>query len=183
MIEDALQRAFQSTRAVLEGVDPSSLDNPTPCQSWNVRELIDHIIGAPLWAVHALRGEETAESSNSHGDNFVAAYDASAAEVLTAFSEPGALEKIVKLPFAEVPGSFLKMMITTDQFTHCWDLARATGQSTVLDPELARALLAEAKIPSEFRGEEGVSPFGAERPAPEGASDADRLAAYLGRKA
>jgi uncharacterized protein (TIGR03086 family) len=70
----------------------------------------------------------------------------------------------------------------TDTFVHTWDLAKATGQSTDLAPELAAVLLeqARASIQDSFRGPEGA-PFGAEQTAPEGASNADRLAAFLGR--
>ncbi len=34
---------------------------------------------------------------------------------------------------------------TTVTFTHAWDLARATGQDTNLDPELATTLLAQSR--------------------------------------
>ena len=63
------------------------------------------------------------------------------------------------------------------------DLAQATGQSTDLAPELAAALLegAKASIPDEFRGPEGA-PFGPKQEAPTGATAADELAAFLGRK-
>jgi uncharacterized protein (TIGR03086 family) len=72
----------------------------------------------------------------------------------------------------------------TDIFTHAWDLAKATGQSTDLNPELAAALLpqVEASIPDMFRGAEGSGmPFGAKQEAPAGATNADKIAAFLGR--
>ena len=72
-------------------------------------------------------------------------------------------------------------LATTDTFAHGWDLAKATGQSTDLDPELAEGLLANAPIPDTFRGDEPM-PFGPQQEAPPGATAADRLAAYLGRK-
>jgi len=70
----------------------------------------------------------------------------------------------------------------TDTFTHAWDLARATGQDTNLAPELAAQLLAQSRqsIQPAFRSEDGAI-FGLEQSAPEGASPADQLAAFLGR--
>lgn len=73
-------------------------------------------------------------------------------------------------------------LASVDTFTHAWDLARATGQSSDLDPELAEQLLAGAKasIPDSVRGAEPM-PFGPEQTAPANATAADRLAAFLGR--
>ncbi len=72
---------------------------------------------------------------------------------------------------------------TTDAFTHGWDLARATGQPTDLDPHLAAELLARARafIQPAFRGDDGAKPFGPQQPAPPNATNADALAAFLGR--
>jgi uncharacterized protein (TIGR03086 family) len=71
----------------------------------------------------------------------------------------------------------------TDTFTHAWDVAKATGQDTDLAPELAAQLLEASKmmIQPAFRSEEGTV-FGPEQTAPDGASTADQLAAFLGRK-
>ena len=183
MSTDSLSRAFASTRAVLTNIDPGRLDDPTPCRLWTVRQLINHAVTAPRAGVGVLRSGDwhVAEEDFASGD-FVAAYDATATDAIDAFSDPAAAEKMLTLPFAEVPGAFLMQMITTDQFTHGWDLARATGQSTDLDPALAEELLEQAAIPDEFRGEEGKAPFGPCREAPEGAPAADRLAAMLGRE-
>jgi hypothetical protein len=53
-------------------------------------------------------------------------------------------------------------MAAGDIFTHGWDLAKATGQPTDLDPELAGALLARITqmLPDSMRGPEGQAPFG-----------------------
>jgi hypothetical protein len=71
---------------------------------------------------------------------------------------------------------------TIDTFAHGWHLARATGRSTDLDPELAAALpeFARAFLPDAPRGSGGSVPFGAQVEAPPGAGAADELAAFLG---
>ena len=61
-------------------------------------------------------------------------------------------------------------------------VAKALGQSTDLDPGLAAQFLAASMIPDEFRGADGVMPFGPKLEAPESATVADKLAAYLGRQ-
>src|SRR5205814_272264 len=83
----------------------------------------------------------------------------------------GAQEKIVKLPFGDFPGSIYMGLATSDTFTHGWDLAKATGQSTDLDPELAGQLLDAAAllVPDQFRGDEPM-PFGPKMEAPANAT-------------
>ncbi len=68
-----------------------------------------------------------------------------------------------------------------DAFAHAWDLAKATGQSTDLDPELASEALKAAKMGMSpaFRGPN--RPFGEEQPCPPGRPAADQMAAFLGR--
>jgi uncharacterized protein (TIGR03086 family) len=74
-------------------------------------------------------------------------------------------------------------MAALDQFTHGWDLARAIGCPTDLDPGLAAELLAQTRlaITDAFRGADGQAPFGPAAPVPAGAGPADQLAAFLGR--
>ncbi|MBV8160430.1 MAG: TIGR03086 family protein [Acidimicrobiia bacterium] len=183
MTTDLLDRALATAQGVLAQVQRNQLDEPTPCRSWRVRDLINHMIMAPRAGVNAIEnGEMRADDTDYTEGDFVAAYSETARSAKDAFSDPGVADRMIKLPFAEVPGAFLMNMVTTDQFTHAWDLARSTGQSTDLDPELASTLLGQATIPDQFRGEDGTAPFGAIQPAPENSTAADRLAAHLGRE-
>lgn len=186
MVTENLARAFASTRTVLANVTPDQLDQSTPCSSWKVRDLVNHIVGGAHWfgasTEAGVSADQEAAGDFASGD-IVGSFDKGVARSVAAFDAPGAQEKIVKLPFGEFPGAAFMALATTDTFTHGWDLAKATGQSTDLDPELAEQLLAGAKasIPDHFRGDEPM-PFGPAKEAPEGASAADRLAAFLGRQ-
>src|ERR1019366_6770030 len=102
---------------------------------------------------------------------------------LQAFASDGVMDKVISLPFGEMPGSAFMGLATTDTFTHGWDLAKATGQNTDLSPELAAQLLAGSKknISPSFRNDSG-NPFGPEMAAPAGASQADPIAPFLGRQ-
>lgn len=179
-----LQQAIQSTRAVLAGVQAGQLGDATPCASWTVRELINHIVGAQHFFTAGVTGAPPAagETDYAAGD-FVAEFDKAAAIAMEAFSGEGVMQRMLTLPFGQMPGAALVGLAATDTFVHGWDLAKATGQSTDLDPALAGSLLGAAKmmIQPGFRGADGAAPFGAEQTAPEGASAADQLAAFLGR--
>ncbi len=185
-----LSRALQSTLAVLTQVQPGQLDAPTPCASWDVRTLISHVTGSARWwaGTVAVTGAgadavDPAEADYVAGD-YAAAYAQSSQIALAAFGADGVLDRTVRLPFGEFPGAVVLGMAATEQFTHGWDLARATGQPTDLDPELAAELLGQARlvITDAYRGPDGEALFGPARTAPAGASPADQLAAFLGRR-
>jgi uncharacterized protein (TIGR03086 family) len=169
---------------VLAGVTKSQLNDATPCAQWNVSQLINHIVGGQYFFAASLNGDNVdGEAPDFAAGDFVSAFDTGSKLCLEAFAGEGAMERIVKLPFGEMPGSAFVGLAATDTFTHGWDLAKATGQSTDLSPELAGQLLAGSKknIAPAFRNDEG-HPFGPEKSAPGGASQADQLAAFLGRQ-
>ncbi len=183
---ELLSQAYTSTGAVLAGVSSADLDRATPCASWQVRELVNHVVGGAGWfAAIAATGEtpETEAQDFCAGD-FKAVFAEDSARCVAAFAADGAMERIMQLPFGEMPGSAFVNIATVDTFTHGWDLARATGQSSDLDPELAVQLLAiaQASLPDTFRGPEGKAPFLPKVEAPAGAPAADQLAAFLGRQ-
>ncbi len=187
MSADLLAQAFASTAGVLSGVDDQKLDGPTPCASWRVRELVNHIVGGATYFAVTV---ETGEAPTTYGGqdfcaaDFVTEFNRGAARAVKAFEADGAMDKTLKLPFAELPGGVFINIASIDTFTHGWDLARATGQSTDLDPGLATQLLAFAEgfLPDALRGPDGQAPFGPKVEAPAGACPADRLAAFMGRQ-
>ncbi len=142
MSTESLERAFASTRSVLANVTPDELSNPTPCQSWQVRELINHIIGVSFWFADTVNtgiAPAPPDTDFTRGD-MVATYDDGIEQAVAAFGATGrAREDRSTLPFGTLPGAVYMGIATTDAFTHGWDLARATGQSTDLDPDARRA--------------------------------------------
>jgi uncharacterized protein (TIGR03086 family) len=179
-----LTRAFDSTLAILMKVRPGDLDAPTPCASWDTRALINHFVGTTRWWAGLLTGDAAgrADVDYAAGD-FVAAYQESVQIASAAFGGEGVLQSTVRLPFGDFTGAAVLSLAAMEQFTHGWDLARATGQSTDLDPGLAAALLSNARhsVTDVYRGAEGTGLFGPVRAAPAGAGPADQLAAFLGR--
>jgi conserved hypothetical protein TIGR03086 len=185
MATEGLQQAMATTRTVLANVTPDQYDAATPCESWDVRALINHIVGGSYYFATCVNEGHPSGANDTdftQGD-LMASYDAGIADAVAAFDAPGALEKMIELPFGTFPGAAFMGLATTDQFTHGWDLARATGQNTDLEPELAAQLLvgAKASIPDQFRGPDGKAPFGMAQEST-GESSADELAAFLGRR-
>ncbi|WP_344941685.1 hypothetical protein [Sphaerisporangium flaviroseum] len=83
--------------------------------------------------------------------------------------------------YGPAPGWRLVEQVVIEMLVHGWDLATATGRSTDLAPDVAEATLPSVRA---IYGDLPRTPGGSFAPAqevPEGASAADRLAAYLGR--
>jgi uncharacterized protein (TIGR03086 family) len=183
-----LERALAVGRDTLARVQPGQYGDPTPCAAWDVRSLVNHLVGATYWFAEAVEsGVAPAEDqvlADFTADDPLAAFDAGAARAVAAFGAPGALGRVVHLPFGDMPASVFLALAVNDIFTHSWDVAKATGQPTDLAPDLAAELLAIVKmaVGPEFRGPEGSgAPFGPEVPVSPSAPPADQLAAFLGR--
>jgi uncharacterized protein (TIGR03086 family) len=179
-----LDQAVTTARSIIANVKPDQLDAQSPCASWKVADVINHVIGGHHFFAATISGEPArGEAPNFAAGDYLAAFDAASNASRGAFQAEGAMERMITLPFGTMPGSAVVGLLATDTLTHAWDIAKATGQPTDLAPELAAGLLGGVRgaIQDAFRGEDGKAPFGPEREAPEGATNADRLAAFLGR--
>lgn len=185
---ELLEKAFATTRAVLSNVTPDQFEGATPCASWTVRDVVNHIVEGANWFALCVNAGAAPDPDPTHGvdyaaGDFVGAYDEGVAASLAAFGAPGAQERSIKLPFGELPGAVFMGIATNDVVTHGWDLAQGTGQSYDIDPDVPTQLLAHMSgFADPLRGPDGDGAFG---PAVDVADDAppmDRLAAYLGRQ-
>ena len=182
MFTQPLEEAIASSRSILGNVTAEQLDDATPCASWKVRDVINHMIGTHQYFIGAITGLPPAIGDPASGD-FMAAFDEATGACLDAFQADGVADRTITLPFGEIPAPAVAGIAATDTLTHGWDLARATGQPTDFAPDLAATLLAgaEENIGDSFRGPDGEALFGPRQEAPADASNADRLAAFLGR--
>ena len=157
MSAEVLEEAFAATGAVLSNVTPDRMDDPTPCASWKIRDLVNHTAGGPTYfAITAETGvapERSEPAPDLAAGDYQAAFEEGAKRAVAAFSAEGAMGKMMKLPFGDLPGAAFVNIASIDTFTHAWDLAKATGQSTDLNPRLAaaaargRARLAARRVP------------------------------------
>ncbi len=179
-----LQQAQQVCREVLSNVTPDQMQNATPCASWDVAGLINHMVSANEFFAAGIQGQgPTSSDQDFASGDFKASFDELAGQTLAAFNAEGALGNEVKMPFGTMPGAAFMGLAINDTFQHAWDLAKATGQSTDLAPELATQILAASRqsIQDSYRGPEGA-PFGVEQQCADDACAADQLAAFLGRE-
>ncbi|MCG6498272.1 TIGR03086 family metal-binding protein [Kitasatospora sp. A2-31] len=185
---ELLARALAQTAGLIDGVGTELAGHPTPCRSWDVGDLISHLVfDLRQFAVRANGGNpDWSLSFERIEDDWLHVFEAGAEELVAAWRGAGDLDGVIELPGgAEVPARFPLDQQIAEFAVHGWDLAHATGQSTEgLDHEVARASLAWARaaLRPEFRGsEEENHAFGPEVSVAEDAPLYDRLAAFFGR--
>jgi uncharacterized protein (TIGR03086 family) len=176
-------RAVPVAQRVIDNIRPEQLGDPTPCTEWDVRALLNHLIGLNRMAAANATGDEMpAGDDDLVGDDPRTSFAEAARGAHTAFSAPGALERTFRMPWGEVPGAGLARVAFLDLVIHAWDLAKATGRPTTLDPELCETALAIGRtiMRDEYRRPGGA--FGPEVAVPADAPACDRLAAFYGRR-
>jgi uncharacterized protein (TIGR03086 family) len=150
------------------------LDAKTPCEDWQVRDLLNHMLETQQFFAATARGEQASPPSPSPpeliGDDPVAAFGTSRQDTLDAFRQPGVIEKT---------GPSLGIAFC-DALIHGADLAQATGQDATMPDDLAQAAMGmlDGRLTDEQRGN-------AFKPAVDvaaGASAQDKLLAYTGRQ-
>ena len=121
-----------------------------------MRALLNHVIGGNLRFVAIAQGEPGASvpaTGDFVTDDAVMPYRESAAALSKAWSDPVVLEQTVQMPFGDFPGEFALGIHIVEAVVHTWDLSKATGQPTELDPVLCEAAWERTKdIDDSFAG-------------------------------
>ncbi|MEV4139292.1 TIGR03086 family metal-binding protein [Dactylosporangium sp. NPDC049742] len=175
----ACERVLAAVSAIVAEVPADRFRDGTPCAGWDVQTLLNHLVYENLLWTGLATGAPRGDFDADHlGGDHVAAFRSAAAGTLAAFRRPGMLRE----RFGPAPGWRLVEQVVIEMLVHGWDLARALGRPTDLVPDVAEAVLPAVRA---MYGELPRTPggsFGPEQSPPAGATAADRLAAYLGRR-
>ncbi|MCR6486056.1 TIGR03086 family metal-binding protein [Amycolatopsis sp. OK19-0408] len=181
-LED-FDRAASTVTSLVTSLREDQWALPTACVDWDVRAVVNHLAhGNAKVAFWAGTGPPAPEGDYL-GASPASAFTASVAAARAVLAAPGLAERTVTTPLGEVPGVFLVHMRVNEYLAHGWDLADATGASTDLLPDLATAALKQWRARFGSAPRQPGGPFGPELAAGSDATAADRLAAFLGRKA
>jgi len=183
-IADLHARALDATGRIVGGVLPDRWQSATPCADWDARALVNHVVSGNLWAAELAAGA-TIEQVGSRldgdllGADPAAAYDESAAAAAAVFRRPGALDAPCAVSYGPVPGSVYAGHRFLDVLVHGWDLAIATEQAYLIDPELMRAC--RQVIEPQLGALRDAGALGPKVAVPADASPQTRFLALLGR--
>jgi uncharacterized protein (TIGR03086 family) len=151
----------------------NQLDARTPCDQWDVRALLNHVVDTQRYFVGAARGNDASPPSPNPpeviGDDPAGAFERARADTVSTFSEPGVVDRT---------GPSLGIAFS-DLLLHTWDLARATGQDATMPAGLADA--AYGVIHGKFTDEQRTGIFKPAVAVGADASPQERLLAYTGR--
>ena len=181
-LPDIHRDALAATGRIVAGIKPKQLSASTPCEDYDVRGLLQHLISGNFWVAPLVEGKTIEQVGDALDREFDKdEYKASAGEADAAFSSPGAMERPVAVSYGPVPAEVYAGHRFIDVLIHGWDLAKATGQDTALDPELVEACWTVINPQMELLKGSGM--FGTEVVVPDGADSQTKLLAVLGRRA
>jgi uncharacterized protein (TIGR03086 family) len=145
------QRAQAAFTDRVDAVGPGQWDDGA-LPGWTVADLVAHLVSESLWVPPLLAGEPSDlvdgrfpdETSDLLGDDPLTGWESAADGALAAFAEDHALLRTVHLARGPLLAAHYIEELTADLTVHSWDLARATGGDTELDPALVTAALVVA---------------------------------------
>ena len=178
--------AMERTKRYVAGVRPDQWTGPTPCTDWNVRQLVGHIVSENLWAAELFKEKTMAEvgdrlDGDLLGSDPKAAYDNSVQVAKATVEAPSAMEAVCHVSYGDISGANYAGDLFTDLLIHGWDIAKATGQDTTLDPDLVAVCYARVEpIKDDLRAS---GAFGSDIQVAPDADLQTKLLALLGRQA
>ena len=128
-----LERALALATDVVATVGIDQLDDPTPCQDFDVRQLLEHLVDVVERIGEIGRGGDTRPRGRRsvryvHDHEWLPAFCDAAAEAIDAWADDAVLDRIVALPWSARSGRATLATYLNEVTVHTWDLARATGQ-------------------------------------------------------
>jgi uncharacterized protein (TIGR03086 family) len=178
---ERIEKATEHTSKIVKGVKTDQLSNPTPCSEFDVRLLLNHMIGGlEMLSTAAAGGEAKMPEGDQFGANPGEDYDTRRAKLLEAVRSDGVLDGTWKMPFGELPAQMMASIAFVEHVTHGWDLAKATGQDTTIPEALLNESLAVVTPMDAMWRMPGVC--GPKVDVPSEASASDQFAGFMGRQ-
>jgi uncharacterized protein (TIGR03086 family) len=169
---DLYERASAWTTDKVRGAS-DQLDASTPCDDWDVRTLLNHMLDTQRYFLASARGEQaelpTREPPQTLTERPAAEFERLRTEMLDTFGDPQVQQQA---------GPALGIAFS-DQLLHGWDVARATEQDATMPNDLAQA--AYDTIHGRFTDEQRTGVFKPEVEVGPSASAQEKLLAYTGR--
>ena len=134
---DRIERATAVASEKVKGVKSADMSKPTPCSEFDVRALLNHMLGGLAMLTTAAGGEKAAMPEGDQvGSDPSGTYDKRRKALLAAVRTPGALDRNWEMPFGSLSGQMMAGIAFMEHLTHAWDVAKATGQDTTLPADL-----------------------------------------------
>jgi uncharacterized protein (TIGR03086 family) len=113
-------------------------EEPTPCSDWDVRALVNHVVGEERWTVPLMEGKTIPEVGDAFDGDLLADDPARTAADAARGATAAAGRSIDKVHLSygdEDPHEYLRQL-AADHLIHGWDLSVAIGAQPRLDSDL-----------------------------------------------
>jgi uncharacterized protein (TIGR03086 family) len=181
--------AAQRLAELVARVGDDELSKPTPCPSYTLGDLIEHVGGLAL-AFTAAANKDGGRYANQQGSGDAARLGEDwrmriprdLAALAEAWRDPAAWAGTTRIAGSDGPAEITGLAAADELVVHGWDVARAMGQPYACEPELlaaAGSFLAYFASPDAPAGPDVA--FGPSRQVPAGAPELDRVVALAGR--
>ena len=160
---------------VLRGIGEGDLDKPTPCTSFTIGQLADHLIGSMV-GLGGMAGTTVTPAESGAVESRVAF---AAGQALDAWHKRG-LEGTVKLGDDDMPAGVAASILSLELLIHAWDFAVASGQQVRVSDQVASYVLDLGRQVIQPQARDGGAFAAAIEVGPD-ADDLDRLIAFSGR--
>jgi uncharacterized protein (TIGR03086 family) len=183
---EALETAYAYAGRLVAGVPADRRGSATPCPSYDVEGVANHLVTVLEMFSGALEGEQRSMEEYTGdflGDDWDAAFGRAAARNLAGWRRPGVLDGTLAMPFGEVPAAVGVYLNLGDALLHGWDVGVGSGQDAPLPDEPAAMMLEfmRGMLKPEMRSEGPDAAFGPEVPVAADAPITDRLVGFAGR--
>jgi uncharacterized protein (TIGR03086 family) len=177
---ERIDRATAFASQKVKKVTPDDLPRPTPCSEFDVRALLNHMIGGLGMLTTAASGEKAAiPQGDQFGTDPGSAYEQGRDALMAAIRGDGVLDRKWEMPFGSMPGAMMAGIAFMEHLTHAWDIAKATDQDTTLPADLVAECVDVVTPMDAMLRMPGVC--GPAVHVPDDASPQDKLIAFLGR--
>ena len=185
MTKALLDESLAALRTVAAGLSDADRQSRTPCEAWNVTQVLQHAAGDQVaWAAVVGGGPFPSYDPFAPSGELPGTADALVGEALAraeaawATVAPDAAEVPTPLPLGAMSYELATAACALDAAVHAWDVAVATGRPSPLTPAMARGLMPAAQaIADPLRG----FAFAAALDTQPGDDDVAALLRHLGR--
>jgi len=175
--------AVEHASVIVARIAESDLARRTPCASWDLRQLLEHMVGQHVGFATVVRAGAADASAYAPQPFTPASWSTSVDELLAAFAAADLGAQVVQVelhPTRPLPVEVLVQAQFLDTVVHTWDVAVALGEAFSPEPDVVDAVLRIAQpIPDDERRDRPGAPFA--RAVPSDGSPWDRTLALLGR--
>jgi uncharacterized protein (TIGR03086 family) len=171
-IADRYRRRADAFLALVDGTPAEAWSRPSPCAGWLARDVVAHVVDHSAQVLREKAGRSDVPAFADFADPSTALRAALTA-VERVLDDPATPAEVVR---------YLDLALGVDLPQHGWDLAKATGQDAIIDPDEVDALWSSlTDHPGVWVWQRANAWYAAPVPVADDAPLQDRVLGRLGR--